>query len=145
MTQLSPTALEAAAKAVEQDLSRDMAAWIERYTGPHGCDDDAPEPPKGNYRSTPTRLATAAITAYLAQMEKEVFVVVRKPVWTPPFKVGERVVHSGNGTGTVKEIIDGVVVVEFGGRREQRILGKYDENWFRINPNMLAAAQNGGE
>lgn len=68
---LSPTALEAAAKAVEQDLSRDIAAWVERYTGPHGCDDDAPEPPKGNYRSTPTRLATAAITAYLAQTKRE--------------------------------------------------------------------------
>lgn len=76
MTPLSPTALEAAAKAVEQDLSRDMAAWVERYTGPHGCDDDAPEPPKGNYRSTPARLATAAITAYLAQAQKEGWVMV---------------------------------------------------------------------
>ena len=73
---LSPTALEAAAKAVEQDLSRDIAAWVERYTGPHGCDDDAPEPPKGNYRSTPARLATAAITAYLAQAGKEGWVMV---------------------------------------------------------------------
>jgi len=122
---LSPTALEEAAKAVEQDLSRDMAAWVERYTGPHGCDDDAPEPPKGNYRSTPTRLATAAITAYLAQAEKEGWVMVPKVASEAMLKAGARKARLNDS-------------------KMQDAPG-YEGECHDIYAAMIAAAQNGGE
>ena len=68
MTQLSPTALEAAAKAI---FKRSIY---------HGYDDEtiASEWARTSYLHR--NVATAAITAYLAQREKEGWVMVPKAV-----------------------------------------------------------------
>ena len=133
MTTLSPTALEASAKAAYHATPRNK---------PY---DKLTLFKKNMYRTE----STAAITAYLAQAGKEGWVMVHKPVWTPPFKVGDRVHHiSRSEIGTVTSTDDGLVVVEFDGRLSGGgvSVGKFDERWFKThNGWLLAAAQNGGE
>ena len=72
MTQLSPTALEAAAKAIAASYGEDpddFASLLD-ICGPN----NEPLPTWHKY----TEQATAAITAYLAQAGKEGWVLVRK-------------------------------------------------------------------
>lgn len=64
----TPQAIENAARAIEEELVRDMNAWVERWTFPGGIYHDAPSPPTGRYRATPERIAKAALSADLGGM-----------------------------------------------------------------------------
>lgn len=72
MTQLSPTALEAAAKACARMIPIGDSRWIE----PHGH--DFPHQYSEREAILIRAITTAAITAYLAQREKEGWVMVPK-------------------------------------------------------------------
>ena len=102
MTQLSPTALEEAAKAVRQSRNKCITPPTE------GTEYDA-------------ALATAAITAYLAQAEKEGWVMVPKEPTTAMIEAGDFDLGSehtpANSVAATKQVYAA----------------------------MLAAAQNGGE
>jgi hypothetical protein len=66
----------------------------------------------------------------------------------PPFKVGDRVTHTGRQEcGTVTGVEDGCVVVEFDNptSRGYKSIGKYDAAWFRMYPRGLLAAASDGE
>jgi hypothetical protein len=118
MTQLSPTALEAAAKATCESMHGNCnnAEYISDYYTQH---------------------ATAAITAYLAQMEREGFVVVpgeiteamRWATWIDQSK------HVGANEQEAR-ILAGRRMID---NPEQKAM---DESAYRA---LLAAAQNGGE
>ena len=54
---------EAVARAVEAELDRDFDVWLERWTFEGGSYLDAPEPPMKRYKTSPKRIATAAIEA----------------------------------------------------------------------------------
>jgi hypothetical protein len=68
----------------------------------------------------------------------------------PPFKVGDRVTHTGcQESGTVTSTENGLVVVEFDVPTPHGNIsvGRYDAVWFRTYPNGLilhAASSNGG-
>lgn len=130
MTQLSPTALESAAKAVVEARSKLVNG-------------------SGVMLPSDSLYATTAITAYLAQAEKEGWVMVRKPTWTPPFSVGDRVHHISRGEdGTVTSTDKGVLTVEFDNPSPSggKSIGQFDECWFEThNGWLLAAAQKQGE
>ena len=103
MTPLSPTALEAAARSVERCLTnKDVMGYI----------------------NAPNTIATAAITAYLAQAGKEGWVLV-----------------PADTLAAIKSMltIEAIAPAEHGFEREKR-----REAWGRIEA-MLSAAQNGGK
>lgn len=56
------------------------------------------------------------------------------------FLVGDRVAHITAGDGIVTAHEDGCVVVTYdalSGKKRKPTVGKYDANWFRINPSFL--------
>ena len=73
-------AIEAVARAIDEELGRDFQVWLERYVTPAGSMLDAPEPPLKKYDTSPEKLARAAIAAYRAHLEKQGLVVMpREP------------------------------------------------------------------
>ncbi len=59
------------------------------------------------------------------------------------FKVGDRVIHANQRSGTVEEIkSDGTVCVAFNDvdSKGKWFRGQYDVDWFRIHPDLLKLA-----
>jgi len=49
--------------AVQREMNLDFERWLEKWTFPGGCYDDAPDPPTSKYKTSPKRIAMAAIRA----------------------------------------------------------------------------------
>jgi hypothetical protein len=51
------------------------------------------------------------------------------------FRVGDHVAHIRIGDGRVTANNGSVIEVTY--KSPSRLIGRYDENWFRVNPNFL--------
>ena len=74
---MNPDLVEAVARAVEVELDRDFSAWLERWCSPAGAYEDAPPPPS-RYKTSPEKIAKAALKAHEEWLAEQGLVVVPK-------------------------------------------------------------------
>lgn len=66
----TPDIIEAMARAIEIEMDRDFEAWRARWISVTGIADDAPNPPAGQYATSPEKIARAAFTVALDHLRE---------------------------------------------------------------------------